>query len=221
MSSLRRLPSLAVLYSAASLWFVVNPTAATEIGLWLLVAGLAAWCISVVYTRRAWALRQIAGVAGAAALGLFVTARPPWEAVLTALIPVFCSALYFGPPGAPDGRPGWSRTALARAGSSRPPARLSCAVDGYLLIFEAVLYQFLGSNTAKLLAISVLLSATGLLGLGAVAAGGPQTVNDTRKALRAAGLLAQAHIAAHRASMPAIRIASGVVAAIYSVPATI
>lgn len=217
-SSLRRLPSLLVLYCAASLWFVLPVDAVTEIAGWCVVAGAAAWGISVFYRRRAWALRQVAGVAGAAALGLFMASRPPWEAVLTALIPLFCSTLYFGPPGAPNGRPGWSRTTPVAAG---PPARLSCAVDAYLILIEAMLYQFLAAGSARLLAVSVLLSASGLIGLAAVAAGGPRTVNDTRRALRLVGLVAQAHIAAHRASMPAIRIGTGVVAAVYAVPATI
>jgi hypothetical protein len=220
LSALRRLPSAVGLSAAGSLYFSAPSGVPTTVGGYILIAGLAAWLLSLFpfAASRAWVLRATAGVAAGTAVGFFVAARPAWVSVLAALVPIAISAIFFGAPFSADGGPEWQRGPSLKP---RPPARMALAVDAYIVITEAVMYQFLADDSARLLTISVLLSAVGVGALGMVAAGGPRTVRDTRTALRIIGLVAQVHLSGHAADLPAIRVAAGVVSGIYSIPATL
>lgn len=215
MSALRRVPSAIAVSSAASLLLSAPPTAEREIGFYVLIVSAALWLAALLPTGRQWALRTASGATAGAALGLAVAAGPGWISTLAALLPVSAAALYFGPPFSINSGPGWAR--FVRGPTA--PARIACLVDAYILLALAAIYQFVDSRDAASW-VSVVLSVTAALGIFAAGGGGARTVSDFRVAVRIAGFAAQVHLAGVPGS-EAVRIATGVAAAVYSVPATL
>ena len=222
-SSLRRLPALAALSSAASLAVVapagdVRTVAAIVVG----VSGFF-FLLSLAVKKKAWSLRTASAILSGGSIGALVAVRPDYLAVLGALLPLFLLVLLYGAPFSRRATgPGWrsagSGGLSAPSPRHHPPTKILGAVDSYLILAEAVTYQFTEQSTGVVL-ISFVLSGLSVVTIATVAAG--VEIDLARRALRATGLASQVYLAAVDDTEPVIRILSAVVCGLYAIPATL
>ena len=221
LSPLRRLPALAALSSAASLLIVVPAGNLQTITGSIVCLSGALFLLSLFVEKKAWSLRTASSVLSGGSIGALVTARPDYLAVLGALMPLFLLVLLYGAPfSRASTGPGWQRSGIVRVSAPRhhPPTKVLGAIDSYLILAQAVVFQFTEQESGVVL-ISFVLSAVAVLTIAAVAAG--IAVDASRKALRATGLASQVYMAAVDDGTTAVRILGGVVCGIYAIPATL
>ena len=224
----------------------------------LVAVSTALFLLSCGYTRKAWALRVASSLSAAAAIGIGVGVGAPSVAYLAgagAVLPLIGLLLLIGPPGSMSASgPKWDPSRAPRRGrASDPdafhvPTRVLGSIDAYLLLAEAVTFQFVagavdavagtGAGTdadadtdadagTGIFIVSFLMSVLAVVLIGFVAAG--RGVDVVRRGIRTAGLVAQVYILAvaegldggSRQSDAAVRIVAAVVTAVYAVPATL
>ena len=225
-SSLRRLPALAALSSAASLAVVAPAGDVRTVAAIVLGVSGGLFLLSLAVKKKAWSLRTASALLSGGSIGALVAVRPDYLAVLGALLPRSLLGLLSGAPFArratgPGGRPGGlGGLGGLGAGSPRhhPPTKILGAVDSYLILAEAVTYQFTEQSTGVVL-ISFVLSALSVITIATVAAG--VEIDLARRALRATGLASQVYLAAVDSTEPAVQIFSGVVCGLFAIPATL
>ena len=250
---LRRLPPLAAISSATSLIVVAEESDLRTAMIVLVAVSAALFLLSCGYTRKAWALRVASSLSAAAAIGIGVGAPSvSYLAVAGAVLPLIGLLLLIGPPGSMSASgPKWDPSRAPRRGrASDPdafhaPTRVVGSIDAYLLLAEAVTFQFVagavdavagtGAGTGDtdtdagtgIFIVSFLLSVAAVVLIGFVAAG--RGIDAVRRGIRTAGLVAQVYILAvaegrsggSRQSDAAVRIVAAVVTAVYAVPATL
>ena len=253
---LRRLPPLAAISSAASLVVVAEESDLRTAMIVLVAVSAAIFIMSCGYTRKAWALRVASSLSAAAAIGIGVGAPSvSYLAVAGAVLPLIGLLLLIGPPGSVSASgPKWDPSrAPRRGGASDPdafhvPTRILGSIDAYLLLAEAVTFQFVagavdavagagnGTGTGTdadaeagtgIFIVSFLMSVSAVVLIGFVAAG--RGIDAVRRGIRTAGLVGQVYILAvaegldsgNRQSDAAVRIVAAVVTAVYAVPATL
>jgi hypothetical protein len=150
---LRRLPPLAAISSAASLIVVAEQSDLRTAMTALVAVSAAIFILSCVYTRKAWALRVASSLSAAAAIGVGVGAESvSYLAVAGAVLPLIGLTLLLGPPGSVSASgPKWDPGRAPRRGGTSPvsdpdafhvPTRVLGSIDAYLLLAEAVTFQF-------------------------------------------------------------------------------
>jgi len=236
---LRWAPPALVLSSAASLLISVPDTndVRTVVGtllgigaLLLLIARFGAG--GKIYVHKAWVLRVASSLCSSAGIGVLLIWEPEYTAVLGAFLPLFGVLLAFGPSFGHNTGPGWQGRTSDSGGVS-PSMLVWCAVDGYLLLAEAVVFQFLDhpgqtnqtifdtgpSTQANVL--SLLLSLVAILVIFSVALN--EEVNFIRTWTRIVGLGAQVYISAQSVTKTSrvLVILCGVISGIFSFPATL
>lgn len=253
---LRRLPPLAAISSATSLVVVAEPSDLRTAMIALVAVSAALFLFSCVYTRKAWALRVASSAAAAAAIGTGVGADSvSYLAAAGATLPLIGLVLLLGPPGAVSASgPKWDPSRVPRrGGTSDPdafhvPSRVLGSIDAYLLLAEAVTFQFVagavdtvagtgtgtgdtdtgtgpgtgdtGADTGTgIFIVSFLMSVLAVVLIGFVAAG--RGIDVVRRGIRVAGLVAQVYILAVGSRDTAVRVVAAVVTAVYALPATL
>ena len=221
--TLRWAPALIVLSSAASLVFSVPPTGdvRTVTGV---VLGLAALLIVVakMYAEKAWALRVASSICSATTIGVLLMYEPDWKAVLGAFFPIIGLLLIYGPPFGSTSGPRWPRGEIAKLLNTSENASelVLCALSGYLLLAEAVVFQFV-ETTRSVVVVSFFLSVLSVLTILLVSV--HREVNFIRRWSHIGGLAAQIYLSSleKQTNSRALLVLSAVVAAIFSVPPTL
>jgi hypothetical protein len=244
---LRRLPPLAAISSAASLIVVAEESNLRTAMIALAAVSMALFLLSCGYTRKAWALRVASSLSAAAAIGIGAAADSvSYLAVAGAVLPLIGLVLLLGPPGSVSASgPKWDPSrAPRRWGASDPdafhvPTRVLGSIDAYLLLAEAVTFQFVagavdtvagtgtGTGTGDtdtdtgtgIFIVSFLMSVLAVVLIGFVAAG--RGVDVVRRGIRTAGLVAQVYILAVGSRDTAVRVVAAVVTAVFALPATL
>jgi len=253
---LRRLPPLAAISSATSLVVVAEPSDLRTAMIALVAVSAALFLLSCVYTRKAWALRVASSAAAAAAIGTGVGADSvSYLAAAGATLPLIGLVLLLGPPGAVSASgPKWDPSRVPRRGGTSAvsdpdafhvPSRVLGSIDAYLLLAEAVTFQFVagavdtvagtGTGTGDtdtgdtdtgdtdtgtgIFIVSFLMSVAAVVLIGFVAAG--RGIDVVRRGIRVAGLVAQVFILAVGSRDTAVRVVAAVVTAVYALPATL
>lgn len=255
---LRRLPPLAAISSAASLIVVAEQSDLRTAMTALVAVSTAIFILSCVYTRKAWALRVASSLSAAAAIGIGVGAESvSYLAVAGAVLPLIGLVLLLGPPGSVSASgPKWDPSRAPRRGGTSPvsdpdafhvPTRVLGSIDAYLLLAEAVTFQFVagavdtvagtGPGTGDtdtgdtdagdtdtdagtgIFIVSFLMSVAAVVLIGFVAAG--RGVDAVRRGIRTAGLVAQVYILAVGSRDTAVRVVAAVVTAVFALPATL
>lgn len=247
---LRRLPPLAAISSATSLIVVAEESDLRTAMLVLVAVSTAIFILSCVYTRKAWALRVASSLSAAAAIGIGVGAESvSYLAVAGAVLPLIGLLLLIGPPGSVSASgPKWDPSRAPRRGGTSPvsdpdafhvPTRVLGSIDAYLLLAEAVTFQFVagavdtvagtgpGTDTGEtdtdtgtgIFIVSFLMSVLAVVLIGFVAAG--RGVDAVRRGIRTAGLVAQVYILAVGSRDTAVRVVAAVVTAVFALPATL
>ncbi len=255
---LRRLPPLAAISSATSLIVVAEPSDLRTAMIALVAVSAALFLLSCVYVRKAWALRVASSAAAAAAIGTGVGADSvTYLAAAGAVLPLIGLLLLLGPPGAVSASgPQWAPSRAPRRGGTSAvsdpdafhvPTRVLGSIDAYLLLAEAVTFQFVaggvdtvagtgdtgtgdddtdaGTGTGDtdagtgIFIVSFLMSVAAVVLIGFVAAG--RGVDVVRRGIRVAGLVAQVFILAVGSRDTAVRVVAAVVTAVYALPATL
>jgi len=252
---LRRLPPLAAISSATSLIVVAEESDLRTAMLVLVAVSTAIFILSCVYTRKAWALRVASSLSAAAAIGIGVGAESvSYLAVAGAVLPLIGLLLLIGPPGSVSASgPKWDPSRAPRRGGTSPvsdpdafhvPTRVLGSIDAYLLLAEAVTFQFVagavdtvagtgpGTDTGDtdagdtdtdagtgIFIVSFLMSVLAVVLIGFVAAG--RGVDAVRRGIRTAGLVAQVYILAVGSRDTAVRVVAAVVTAAFALPATL
>lgn len=254
---LRRLPPLAAISSATSLIVVAEESDLRTAMLVLVAVSTAIFILSCVYTRKAWALRVASSLSAAAAIGIGVGAESvSYLAVAGAVLPLIGLLLLIGPPGSVSASgPKWDPSRAPRRGGTSPvsdpdafhvPTRVLGSIDAYLLLAEAVTFQFVagavdtvagtgpGTDTGDtdagdtdtdtdtgtgIFIVSFLMSVLAVVLIGFVAAG--RGVDAVRRGIRTAGLVAQVYILAVGSRDTAVRVVAAVVTAVFALPATL
>ncbi len=212
LSPLRRLPALTALSSASSLLLVVpDGDLRTVTASVVCVSGLA--LLLSLWKRKAWSLRTLSAVLSGGSIGALVTERPDYIAVLGALLPLCFIVLIYGPPFAV------TKPASGVARRHHPPSKMLGALDSYLLLAQAVVYQFTAQNEFGVVLFSFVLSALAVLTIALVAA--DVGIDAARRALRVIGLASQVYLAIVDETEPGVRALAGVVCGIYAIPATV
>lgn len=219
--TLRWAPALIVLSSAASLVFSVPPTGdvRTVTGV---VLGLAALLIVVakMYTEKAWALRVASSVCSATTIGVLLMYEPEWKAVLGAFFPIIGLLLMYGPPFGSTSGPLWLRGPEGVLKPDSTSELVLCALSGYLLLAEAVVFQFV-ETTYTVVVVSFFLSVLSVLTILLVSV--HRELNFIRRWSHIGGLAAQIYLSSleKQTNSRALLVLSAVVAAIFSVPPTL
>lgn len=250
---LRRLPPLAAISSATSLIVVAEDSDLRTAMIALVAVSAALFLLSCVYVRKAWALRVASSAAAAAAIGTGVGADSvTYLAAAGAVLPLIGLLLLLGPPGAVSASgPQWDPSRAPRRGGTSAvsdpdafhvPTRVLGSIDAYLLLAEAVTFQFVaggvdtgtgtgdddtdaGTGTGDtdagtgIFIVSFLMSVAAVVLIGFVAAG--RGVDVVRRGIRVAGLVAQVFILAVGSRDTAVRVVAAVVTAVYALPATL
>lgn len=249
---LRRLPPLAAISSAASLIVVAEESDLRTAMIALAAVSAALFLLSCGYTRKAWALRVASSLSAAAAIGIGAAADSvSYLAVAGAVLPLIGLVLLLGPPGSVSASgPKWDPSrAPRRGGASDPdafhvPTRILGSIDAYLLLAEAVTFQFVAGAVdtvagtgagagagdtdtdtrdtdagTGIFIVSFLMSVLAVVLIGFVAAG--RGVDAARRGIRAAGLVGQIYILAVGSRGTAVRVVAAVVTAVYAVPASL
>lgn len=240
---IRMLPPLAAISSAASLVLVAQESDLRTAMIVLVAVSTAIFILSCVYTRKAWALRVASSLFAAAAIGIGVGAPSvSYLAVAGAVLPLIGLLLLIGPPGSVSASgPKWDPSrAPRRGGASDPdafhvPTRILGSIDAYLLLAEAVTFQFAagavstvagtGTDTRDtdagtgIFIVSFLMSVASVVLIGFVAAG--KGVDAARRGIRIGGLVGQVYILAVGSRDTAVRVVAAVTTAVYAVPASL
>lgn len=250
---LRRLPPLAAISSAASLIVVAEQSDLRTAMISLVAVSTALFLLSCGYTRKAWALRVASSLSAAAAIGAGVGADSvSYLAVAGAVLPLIGLVLLLGPPGSVSASgPKWDPSRAPRRGVGSPvsdpdafhvPTRVLGSIDAYLLLAEAVTFQFVAGAVdavagtgagardtdtrdtdadagTGIFIVSFLMSVAAVVLIGFVAAG--RGVDAVRRGIRVAGLVAQVYILAVGSRDTAVRVVAAVVTAVYAVPASL
>ncbi len=256
---LRRLPPLAAISSATSLIVVAQDSDLRTAMIALVAVSAALFLFSCVYTQKGWALRVASSAAAAAAIGTGVGADSvTYLAAAGAVLPLIGLVLLLGPPGAVSASgPNWDPSKVPRRGGTSAvsdpdvfhvPTRVIASIDAYLLLAEAVTFQFVaggvdtvagtgtgtgtgdddtdagtgdtGADTGTgIFIVSFLMSVAAVVLIGFVAAG--RGIDVVRRGIRVAGLVAQVYILAVGSRDTAVRVVAAVVTAVYALPATL
>lgn len=249
---LRRLPPLAAISSATSLIVVAEQSDLRTAMIALVAVSAVIFILSCVYTRKAWALRVASSLSAAAAIGIGAAAESvSYLALAGAVLPIIGLNLLIGPPGSVSASgPKWDPSRAPRRGrASVPdafhvPTRILGSIDAYLLLAEAVTFQFVaggvdavagtgtgtdtdtGTGTGTdadtgtgIFVVSFMLSVAAVVLIGVVAAG--KGIDAVRRGTRTAGLTAQVYILAVGSRETAVRVVAAVVTAVYAVPASL
>ena len=248
---LRRLPPLAAISSATSLIVVAQDSDLRTAMIALVAVSAALFLFSCVYTQKGWALRVASSAAAAAAIGTGVGADSvTYLAAAGAVLPLIGLVLLLGPPGAVSASgPNWDPSKVPRRGGTSAvsdpdvfhvPTRVIASIDAYLLLAEAVTFQFVaggvdtgtGTGTGDtdtgtgdtdtgtgIFIVSFLMSVAAVVLIGFVAAG--RGIDVVRRGIRVAGLVAQVYILAVGSRDTAVRVVAAVVTAVYALPATL
>ena len=209
LSPLRRLPALTALSSASSLLLVVPDGDLRTVTASVVVSALRC-CCRCGNARRG--RETLSAVLSGGSIGALVTERPDYIAVLGALLPLCFIVLIYGPPFAV------TKPASGVARRHHPPSKMLGALDSYLLLAQAVVYQFTAQNEFGVVLFSFVLSALSVLTIALVAA--DVGIDAARRALRVIGLASQVYLAIVDETEPGVRALAGVVCGIYAIPAT-
>ena len=217
--TLRWVPPIVVLSSAASLVFSVPPAGdvRTVCGV---VLGLAALLIAVakLYAKKAWTLRVASSVCSATAIGVLLMYEPEYTAVLGAFLPIIGMLLVYGPPLGASSGPRWLQGGIIKPLDTGE--LVLCALSGYLVLAEAVVFQFV-ETTQTVVVFSFMLSVLGLLVLLLISV--HKEVNFIRRWCHIGGLAAQIYLSSFekRTQSEPLLVLSAVAAGIFSVPPTL
>jgi hypothetical protein len=173
-----------------------------------------------MYTEKAWALRVASSVCSATTIGVLLMYEPEWKAVLGAFFPIIGLLVMYGPPFGSTSGPLWPRGPEGVLKPDNTSELVLCALSGYLLLAEAVVFQFVETSNTVVV-VSFFLSVLSVLTILLVSV--HREVNFIRRWSHIGGLAAQIYLSSleKQTNSRALLVLSAVVAAIFSVPPTL
>ncbi len=249
--ALRRLPVMAIISALISVIVVAKPSDIRTVMICALVLAVVLFLGSLVLLRKAWVLRLAASVVSSVGIATGIgAAAVDYLAVGGAVLPIVALLLFFGAPGdEKNSGPKWdplrgSSIQTQRfdyAGTFHLSSKLLAALDAYLLLLNAITFQFVagtvdvvvggtgtGTGTGAgtgIFILSFCLSIFAVILIGVVASG--HRVGIARRIIRIFGLVSQVYVVNMASELSsgvgssAVRITSAVVVSAYLIPASL
>ena len=253
--ALRRLPAMAIISALISVIVVAKPSDIRTVMICALVLSVVLFLGSLVLLRKAWVLRLAASIVSSVGIATGIgAAAVDYLAVGGAVLPIIALLLFFGAPGdEKNSGPKWdplrgSSIQTQRfdyAGTFHLSSKLLAALDAYLLLLNAITFQFVagtvdvvvggtGSGTGTgagtgagtgIFILSFCLSIFAVILIGVVASG--HRVGIARRIIRISGLVSQVYVVNMASELSsgvgssAVRITSAVVVSAYLIPASL